>query len=77
MWLLWHIKKYVSNKLSTSNLAKNKAASRETRQFIVYDQLKVELRKDHTTIQYSSAIQMKRMINYSRMSVIVSGNNVH
>ena len=63
---------------STSNLAKTKAASRETCQFGIYYQLKVELRKeDHRTFQNSSAIQMKCMITYSRRSVIVSGNNIH
>jgi len=63
---------------STSYLDKTKAASRKTRQVGISYQLKVELRKeDHKTFQKSPAMQMKCMVKYSRMSVIVSGNNIH
>ena len=62
---------------STSNLEKIKAASRETRQFGIYAQLKVELRKeDPITFQQSSAIQMKCMMKYLIRSLIVPGNNI-
>ena len=63
MWLLWHIKK----SFRTSNLAKTKAASRETCPFGIYYQLK---------LKQSSSIQMKCMLKYSRRSVLVSGYNI-
>ena len=46
---------------STSFIEKVKAASRETRQFFIYDQFKVELRKDKNPIE---------------RSVVVYGNNI-
>ena len=89
MWLLWHTKTFFSNKLlstnsseaglgekrsqSTSHLEKTKAASRETRQFCIYDQLRKE---DPRTFQKSSAIQINHMMKYSIRPVTVSGNNI-
>ena len=48
-------------------------ASRETRQFCIYDQLSKE---DPRTFQKSSAIQINHMMKYSIRPVTVSGNNI-
>ena len=73
MWLLWHTKKSFSNKLSSTSsskadlhIEKAKAASQETRQFGIHDQLKVELKKEDSKTFLKSIVR----------SVVFSGNNI-